>query len=79
MASITSSSAFGQGVDVLAVDRRDERAVQALDDLVRQEVAPVLEFLDLSAFAASGGFGGHHLLEGPGPWQMFSAMARKSW
>src|SRR5438876_4124417 len=34
-------------VDVLAVERRDERAVQALNDLVGQEVALVLDFLDL--------------------------------
>ena len=37
----------GQRVDVFAVDRRDERAVEALDDLVREEVALVLDFLDL--------------------------------
>ena len=37
----------GECVDVLAVDRRDEGAVQALDDLVRQEVALVLDLLDL--------------------------------
>ena len=36
----------GQRVDVLAVERRDEGAVQALDDLVGQEVALVLDFLD---------------------------------
>ena len=36
-----------QRVDVLAVERRDERPVQALDDLVRQEVALVLDLLDL--------------------------------
>src|SRR5438093_2812373 len=33
-------------VDVLAVERRDERAVQALNDLVGQEVALVLDLLD---------------------------------
>ena len=36
-----------QGVDVLAIERRDERAVEPLDDLVGQEVALVLDFLDL--------------------------------
>ena len=32
----------GEGVDVLAVDRRDERLVEALDDVVRDPVALVL-------------------------------------
>ncbi len=36
-----------QRVDVLAIERRDERPIQALDDLVREEVALVLDFLDL--------------------------------
>ena len=36
-----------QRVNVLAVERRDEGAVEALDDLVRQEVALVLDLLDL--------------------------------
>jgi len=37
-------------VNVLAIDRRDERAVQPLDDLVGQEIALVLDFLDLIVF-----------------------------
>jgi hypothetical protein len=41
----------GERVDVLAVERRDERAVQPLDDLVREEVALVLDFLDLDVEA----------------------------
>ncbi len=36
----------GEGEDVLAIERRHERAVQPLDDLVRQEVALVLDLLD---------------------------------
>ena len=36
-----------QRVDVFAVERRHERAVQPLDDLVGEEVALVLDFLDL--------------------------------
>src|SRR6185436_12986139 len=36
----------GEIVDVLAVDRRDERGVQPLDDLVGDDVPGVLDFLD---------------------------------
>src|SRR2546426_3002587 len=36
----------GEVVDVLAVDRRDERGVQPLDDLVGDDVAGVLDLLD---------------------------------
>ena len=39
--------AHGELVDVLAVDRRDERPVDAPQDLVRDLVALVLEALDL--------------------------------
>ena len=35
-------------VHVVAVERRDERAVKQVDDLVRQAVALVLELLDLT-------------------------------
>ena len=33
-------------MDVLAIERRHERPVEALDDLVRQEIALVLHLLD---------------------------------
>ena len=36
----------GQPVDVVAVERRDERPVEEADDLARHVVAPVLERLD---------------------------------
>ena len=45
----------GQRVDVLAVERRDERAVQPVDDGARPAVAAVLDVLDGSALAMSGG------------------------
>src|SRR6266545_2670959 len=43
----------GEVVDVLAVDRRDERGVQPLDDLVRDLVALMLDFLDRVGLGAS--------------------------
>ena len=55
----------GQRVDVFAVERRDERAVQPLDDLVRQEVALVLDFLDLVGLVPDRALGREHLLEQP--------------
>ena len=55
-----------QGVDVLAVEGRDERAVQPLDDFVRQEVALVLDFLDFVGLVPDGTLGREHLLEQPG-------------
>ena len=47
MKSQMSSSAVASVVDVLAVDRRDEGAVDELDDLVGEVVADVLAVLDL--------------------------------
>jgi hypothetical protein len=41
-----SSSRHDEVVGVLAVQRRGERAVQALDDLVRELVADLLHLLD---------------------------------
>jgi hypothetical protein len=38
-------------VNVFAVERRDERAIEPLDDAVREEVALVLDFLDLVGLA----------------------------
>ena len=55
-----------QRVDVLAIERRDERAVEALDDLVRQEVALVLDFLDLVGLVPDRALRREHLLEQPG-------------
>ena len=53
----------GEGVDVFAIERRDEGAVQALDDLVRDEVALVLDFLDLVGLVPDGPLGREHLFE----------------
>ena len=66
MASITSSSDRRQGVDVFAVERRDEGAVQPLDDVVGQEVALVLDFLDLVGLVPDRRIRRQHLLEQPG-------------
>ena len=66
IASITSSSDRGERVDVFAVDRRDERAVEALDDLVREEVALVLDFLDLVGLVPDRVVGRDHLFEQAG-------------
>ena len=50
-------------MDVLAIERRDEGAVQALDDLVGQEVALVLDFLDLVGLVPDRLLGREHLFE----------------
>jgi hypothetical protein len=50
-------------VDVLAVERRDERPVQTLDNLVGEEVALVFDFLDLVGLVPDRAFGRDHLLE----------------
>ena len=50
-------------VDVFAIERRDERAMQALDDLVGDEVALVLDFLDLVGLVPDRPLGREHLLE----------------
>ena len=44
----------GERVDVLAVDRRDERLVQAVDDVVRDAVALLLADQDRRARARRG-------------------------
>ena len=67
-----------QGVNVLPVDRRDEGAVEALDDLVGQEVALVLDFLDFVCLVPDGVFGRQHLFQQPAPLRISSARARKS-
>ena len=60
---MTSSSDPGERVDVFAVERRDEGAVQALDDLVGEEVALVLDFLDLVGLVPDRPIGREHLFE----------------
>ena len=50
-------------MDVLAIERRDERAVETLDDFMRQEVALVLDFLDLVRLVPDRMVGREHLLE----------------
>ena len=52
-----------QGVDVFAVEGGDEGLVQALDDFVGQEVALVLDFLDLVGLVPERLVGGEHLHE----------------
>src|SRR5207253_3044915 len=52
-----------QRVDVFAIERRDEGPVQPLDDLVGDEVALVLDFLDLLGLVPRRPIGGEHLLE----------------
>jgi hypothetical protein len=53
----------GQGVDVLAVERGDERAVEPVDDGPCAPVADVLDVLDGVGLRHVGGIGRHHLLE----------------
>ena len=57
----------GQLEDVFAVERGDERLVEALDRRVRQRVAAVLDLLDLVRQVVARGIGGNHLLEQRGP------------
>ena len=52
-----------QAVDVLAVDRRDEGRVEALDDVVGDPVALLLGLEDLAREAPVVGPGVHHLVE----------------
>ena len=52
-----------QAVDVFPIERRHERAVQALDNLVRQEVALVLDLLDLVRLVPERLFGREHLFQ----------------
>ncbi len=69
----------GQLVDVFAIERRDEGAIEPLDDLVRQEIALVLDFLDLVGLAPDRPVGGEHLLrEVSAPRWSSSASAWKS-
>ena len=65
MASITSSSERASAWMSSRSMRRDERAVEALDDLVGQEVALVLDLLDLVGLVPVGTIGREHLLEQP--------------
>ena len=62
----------GQREDVLAIERRDERAVQALDDLVGQDVALVLDFLDLFRLVPDGRSGASISSSSPAPWRICS-------
>ena len=69
----------GQRMDVLAVDRRDEGLVEPLDDLVRQEVALVLDFLDLVRLVGDRRIGARTSLRAArAPTLSWSAMAIKS-
>ncbi len=52
-----------QLMDVFTIEGRDERPMQPLDDLVRQEVAFVLDFLDLIRLVANRLLGREHLPE----------------
>ena len=52
-----------QRVDVFAIDGRDKRAVEALNQLVREEVALVLDFLDLFGLVPDRRLAGEHLLQ----------------
>src|SRR5918999_1043060 len=56
----------GELVDVLAVDRRDERLVEPLDDVVRDPVAVLLADQDVARELAAVGVVAQHLLEQPG-------------
>ena len=56
----------GERVDVLAVERGDEGPVQTLNDPVRQEVALVLDLLDLVSLVPERMRRLEHLLEQPG-------------
>ena len=68
-----------EGVDVFAIERRHERAVQALDEFVRQEVALVLDFLDLVGLVPERLIGREHGVEQDRrPPRICSAMAMKS-
>ena len=49
-------------MDVFAIERCHERAVEPLDDPVREEVAFVLDFLDFVGLPRTGS-GRHHFLE----------------
>ena len=64
----------GQRVDVLAVERRDEGAVQALDDLVGQVVALVLDLLDLVRLVPDRRSGASISSSSPAPCRICSAM-----
>ena len=56
----------GQLVDVLAVDRGDERLVEALDDVVRDPVAVLLADQDVARELVALGEVAQHLLEQAG-------------
>ena len=64
--STMSSSAGGELVDVLAVDRRDERLVEAMDDVVRDPVALLLAHDDLARELTVVGPLLHHPLQEAG-------------
>ena len=67
-----------QRVDVFAIERRHERAVEALDDLVGQEVALVLDLLDLVRLVPDRLVRGEHRSSSPAPNRICSASAAKS-
>jgi hypothetical protein len=54
-------------VDVLAIDRRHKRRVQALDDVVRQRIALGFDLLDLQRGVPGRGIRRQHAFEQRGP------------
>ena len=68
----------GQRVDVFAIERGDEGAMQALDDLVGEEVALVLDFLDLVGLVPDRRSGASISSRSAAPGWICSASATKS-
>ena len=52
-----------QRVNVLAIERGDEGTVEALDNLVRQEITFVFDFLDFIGLVPDGLFRRQHLFQ----------------
>ena len=65
-------------VDVLAIERRHKGPVQALDDLVGDEVALVLDFLDLIRLVPDGLLWRKQSTSMVAPSRICSAIATKS-
>ena len=68
----------GERVDVLAIERRDEGLVQALNHLVRQVVAAMLDFLDFVRLVQSGASGASISSSSCDPRWICSAIVTKS-
>jgi hypothetical protein len=54
---------FGERVDVLAIERRDERGVQPAEDRARDDIAFVLAGSDLGVLAGDIGRVDEHLAQ----------------